>query len=187
MKIMSLIGIMTLVFSSFGWSEPDFPEKSIYHLKQEWRDAGRKKVALDSLQGKIQVVTFIYTHCKATCPLIVQAFKKIEKQLSQEQQKQISFTLFSMDPERDTPKVLKSFTRAHQIKKTHWRLLTSNQDQVRELAAALDFTFKKSEGGMFLHQNTLFLLDERGVVIEQYPNLNEAPAEVVKELSRLVK
>lgn len=97
----------------------------------------------------------------------------------------IKQVLFSMDPKRDSPKVLKKFSKTFQLQKERWQLLTSDENNVQELAAALDFSFKESTNGMFVHQNTVFILDSDGVLVGQYMNLDEAVDGVEKELSRL--
>ncbi len=179
---------LMLIFVSMATSvnAADLPEKSLYHFKQKWRNQAGKKVSLESLRGEPQVLTMIYTHCSGTCPLIVETLKKIEKKFSEISTKKIGFVLISMDPERDSPKELKAFAKAHSIKNKNWTLLTSDESSTREFAAALDFTYKKSPNGMFIHQNTIFVLDRDGVLAQQYPDLNDAESEIVKELSLLL-
>lgn len=187
MKKTILGAIIILLATGGGSFAADFPEKSLYQLKQEWTNQNGKKQALESLQGKVWVAAMIYTHCSSACPLIVESIKKIERQLPPEKAGKIGFVLFSMDPKRDTPKSLKAFAKAHALGKENWLLLTSNKNTVQELSAALDFNFKETQNGMFLHQNTLFILDAKGVVIHQYPNLDEAVAGAVKTLSSMAE
>ncbi len=181
-NIILLSGLIFLGITGRAFAA-DFPEKSLYQLKQEWTRQDGKKQTLESLQGKVWVAAMIYTHCSSACPLIVESIKKIERQLPPEKSGKVGFVLFSMDPKRDTPKSLKDFAKAHALGKENWLLLTSNKNTVQELSAALDFNFKEAANGMFIHQNTIFILDAEGVVIHQYPNLDEAVSEAAKALS----
>ncbi len=164
----------------------ELPEKSIYQFKQEWKNQNGKKQSLESLRGKVRIVAIIYTSCSGACPLIVNTLKKIERNMSSTDIEEIGFVLFSMDPKRDTPKVLKSFAKAHGIKKKNWVLLTSDKNNAQELATVLDFNFKEGANGMFIHQNTIFILDSNGQMIAQYPNLDEAVEGAQKTLARVL-
>lgn len=183
-KMLLILGLAGCFAFAAGAAEP-LPEKSIYHFKQVWKNQYGKKVALDSLRGRVRVVAMIYTQCKGACPLIVNTLKRIEKKLPADDFNKTGFVLFSMDPKRDSSKVLKKFSKTFQLQKERWQLLTSDENNVQELAAALDFSFKESPNGMFVHQNTIFVLDSEGVLVGQYANLDEAVEGVVEELSRL--
>ncbi len=185
MKNIAWVGIALFFVLAGSAFAGDLPEKSIYHFKQEWLNQNGKKKQLESLRGQTRVLAMIYTHCNGACPLIVNAMKKIEKQLPPSVAQKTGFVLFSMDPKRDSPKKLKSFAKAHRLDKKRWQLYTSNESHVQELATALDFNFKAAPNGMFLHQNTIFILDPDGVVVHQYPNLDEAVSGTVKALTQI--
>lgn len=161
----------------------ELPDNSLYQFGQEWTNQYGEKQSLESLQGKVRIFAMVYTRCTSACPLIVQAMKKIEQQLPPEAAGKIGFVLFSMDPKRDTPESLRDFVRTHGIGKDNWLLLTSNQDNVQELTAAIAFNFKEAADGVFIHQNTISVLDAKGVLVHQYPNLEDAVSEAVKGLS----
>lgn len=71
---------------------------------------------------------------------------------------------FSIDPTRDTPTALKKFHQKMKLD-NRWTLLTSNADQVRELAAILGFGYKDLGDGDFTHSSTLFLLSADGEIL----------------------
>lgn len=183
--IIIFCGIVWLGLSSSVFAD-DLPEKSIYQFEQEWENQNGKRQSLESLKGKARILAMIYTSCSGACPLIVNTLKRIENKLSPDNLKKTGFVLVSMDPKRDSPKVLKRFAKAHGINKKNWVLLTSDKNNTQEIATALDFNFKEGTNGMFIHQNTIFVLDSKGVLINQYPNLDEAVAGVEKALSQII-
>lgn len=180
-KIFLLAGICFIANAGTVFSA-EIPDNSLYQFKQDWINQHGKKQSLESLRGKARVFAMVYTRCTSACPLIVQAMKKIEQQLPPEAAEKVGFVLFSMDPKRDTPESLRGFIRTHGIEKDNWLVLTSNEDNVQELTAAIAFNFKEAEGGVFIHQNTISVLDAEGVLAHQYPNLEEAVSQVVKAL-----
>jgi len=61
----------------------------------------------DVLKGKIVVIDLIYTHCVNACPLETARLVQVQKMLGDRVGKDIFFYSISIDPENDTPKVLK--------------------------------------------------------------------------------
>lgn len=184
-KRIFLIASLACCFAFVSKAAELLPEKSLYHFKQTWKNQYGKKVSLEDLRGRVRIVAMIYTQCKGACPLIVNTLKRVEAKLSTGDLDKTGFVLFSMDPKRDSPKVLRKFAKAFKLKKERWQLLTSDESNVQELAAALDFSFKESSNGMFVHQNTIFVFDSNGVLAGQYANLDEAVDGVAKASSRL--
>src|SRR5690625_6799424 len=83
-------------------------DHSIYHASGTWRNRNGEEVSLSNLQGRIQVVSMLYTNCDYACPRILADMKRIESALSDEEREQTNFLIVSIDPERDTPDRLRS-------------------------------------------------------------------------------
>jgi protein SCO1 len=69
------------------------------------QDGGR--VTLADLRGKVVAVTFIYTLCTSTCPVLTPTMSFVQDQLGPNFGTKIAFVSITVDPERDTPQVLK--------------------------------------------------------------------------------
>jgi protein SCO1/2 len=63
----------------------------------------------DLLKGKTVVVNLIYTHCLDSCPLETARLLQIQKILGDRVGKDVFFYSVSIDPEHDTPEVLKAY------------------------------------------------------------------------------
>ena len=63
----------------------------------------------DLLKGKKVAVNLIYTRCTATCPLETAKLSQVAKLLGDRLGKEIFFVSISIDPEHDTPEVLKAY------------------------------------------------------------------------------
>lgn len=176
--------ILILVFcGSKNVHAKNFPGKSIYNLKETWSSQSGETQSLDSLQGKVQVLAMIYTHCESACPMIVEYMKKIEHQLPSKDQNKVGFVLFSIDSKKDDSKSLRAFAKAHGLNLNSWSLYSSKSETVRELAAALGFSFKEQPDGNFAHQNMISVLDEEGIIVKQNTDLNVDASEILKVIS----
>ena len=156
------------------------PTDSIYNSDAAWTDHDGKRVTLKSLGGKPQIVAMFYTTCQYVCPLIVDEMKHVERELGPEARSQVGFALFSFDPERDSPTVLKAYAAKRELDTHRWRLYTANSGDVLELAALLGVRFRKEPDGEFSHSTIITVLDRQGVIRYQMLGLNQDRGPLLK-------
>lgn len=159
------------------------PEESIYNLPSTWQDQDSHSLKLDSLKGRAVVLAMAYTGCKASCPLIVEDMKKIERALPEKTETQ--FVIVSFDSKRDTPTHLKMFANIHKLDKKHWVLLHGSESSVRDLAAVLGVRYRKDANGEFDHSNLISLLDTKGIIKFQQSGLQQKPETFLEKLKEL--
>ena len=138
--------------------------KSIFQLGHKWTSHQNKSYSLKDLGGLPAVVTMTFASCPGACPLMASDMKSFDRQLSKKEKKKIRYITFSIDPARDTPVALSEFYKKMKLD-NRWLLMTSNTDQVREMAAVLGFSYKDIGGGDFTHSTSLFLLSSDGVLL----------------------
>jgi protein SCO1/2 len=84
----------------------------------------------DLLKGKIVAIDLIYTHCKYSCPLETARLAQVQRLLGDRVGKDIFFYSITLDPERDTPEVLKAYAQ-----KFHagpgWLFLTGTKEDIK--------------------------------------------------------
>jgi len=68
-----------------------------------------RQVRLADFRGKVVAVTFIFTRCTDTCPVLTPMMSFIQDRLGSDFGTKIAFISITVDPERDTPKVLKEY------------------------------------------------------------------------------
>lgn len=66
---------------------------------------------LEDFKGKVVVMFFGYTHCADVCPTTLQSMKDAMKRLGADADR-VQVLLVTVDPERDTPQVLKQYVTA---------------------------------------------------------------------------
>jgi len=83
----------------------------------------------DLIKGKIVAVNLIYTTCKYACPLETARLRQVQQVLGDRMGKDVFFYSITIDPEHDTPEVLKDYAE-----KFHagpgWLFLTGKQEDI---------------------------------------------------------
>lgn len=93
-------------------------------------------------QGKVIILDFIFGTCTTICPVLSAGFVNFQNKLGAEAGKAhlISVTI---DPEHDTPKILKEYLRKFRAK-PGWDFLTGSRDNINKVMLAFDaFTADK--------------------------------------------
>jgi cytochrome oxidase Cu insertion factor (SCO1/SenC/PrrC family) len=90
-----------------------------------------QEIGLAKLRGKIWIADFIYTTCTDTCPLQTAAMAKLQEEFADKPDVQL--VSFTVDPERDTPKVLSLYAEMHQADAKRWYFITGQRDRVIRL------------------------------------------------------
>lgn len=83
----------------------------------------------DLIKGKIVAIDFIYTSCGYACPLETARLVQVQQKLGDRVGKDIFFYSISIDPEHDTPKVLKAYMQKFHVG-PGWTFLTGNKEQI---------------------------------------------------------
>ena len=93
-----------------------------------------RRLSLSELRGKVVVLTFIYTTCTDTCPLLTGKMASLQPRLGPDFGPRVFFVSVSVDPERDTPARLKGYGIAHGAKFDGWAFVTGTPAEIREVA-----------------------------------------------------
>jgi protein SCO1/2 len=159
------------------WTLPDFV------LTERNGEALR----LADLAGKIWVADFFYTTCPGPCPMLTSRFSEVQKALGNEPD--VRLVSISVDPEKDTPAVLKMYAERFKAS-DRWLFLTGNKDAIYSLARdgfKLPIADAPTEGGMITHTTRLILVDRTGTVRGFYEGGNEAGVqELIRDIRRLL-
>lgn len=167
-----------------------YPGNSIFQLSGDWLTSEGKKVKLDDLSGKVTALSMVYTNCQYACPMIIEEFNKLKTKLNSgkhsKKLSQVRFVLLSMDPERDTPSVIKAYMKKRNLDPELWSFYTApNNKIVQELAVVLGLSIKKI-GQDYSHSNTITILDQKGVVSFVKQSLGKQVDETVDSIEKLL-
>jgi protein SCO1/2 len=87
------------------------------------------------LDGKVWIANFVFTNCPSRCPMLTADMAKLQKRM-RNMGNAVFLVSFSVDPERDTPEVLKAYADKHHANPRRWRFLTGDLEKVREAVIA---------------------------------------------------
>ncbi len=93
-----------LAFAANPWGADYFP-----NVPLTTQDGTTVYLYDDLLKGKAVAINAIYTHCKDECPLETARMAQVQRLLGERVGKDIFFYSITIDPERDTPEVLKAY------------------------------------------------------------------------------
>ena len=114
------------------------------------------------LNGKWSLVFFGFTYCPEFCPTTLAEMAAVQQQLG-EQARDLQMVFISIDPERDTPEVLKQYVTAFDPR---FLGLTGTPDQVKKAAASFKAYYAKAptkDGNYTMdHTAAFYLLDGKG-------------------------
>lgn len=138
------------------------PSDSIYQLPVTMHDQEGHALAMPAMQGQMQIVTMIYTSCAYVCPMTIENIKSLRAELAPDQREQLHTLLISLDPERDTVKVLKKTMAERRLDGKHWTMARPDPPDVRRVAAVLGIQYRQLSNKEFNHSTVLILLDAQG-------------------------
>ena len=126
------------------------------------------KVTLESLRGKVVAVTFIYTWCPDVCPMLTDKMARVQDELGSDFGSKVAFVSITIDPERDTPDVLKEYAEAFDANLAGWSFLTGEPAAVLEVARRYGVVVVPAADGQVDHTLLTTLVDRGGVMRVQY-------------------
>lgn len=149
-----------------------------------------KEIRIHNYRGKTLLLTFIYTRCPLPeyCALMSNNFAKIDRSLREDAELYAGTHLLSVsiDPEFDTPQVLRSYGAAYteQYEKetfSHWEFASGTPEQVKAMAQffGLQYFPEKDE---IIHGLRTVIIDPEGKVAKTYNGNEWKPDEVVNDL-----
>jgi protein SCO1/2 len=137
-------------------------------------DKDGKAVRWNDFDGKYRVVYFGYSYCPDVCPMDVARLMKGYAKFKQDEPRmaaQVQPIFISIDPERDTPKVVGEFAGAFSDDLIG---LTGTPEQVKVAADAFKVYYKKGENagnGQYLmdHSTAAYLMGRKGEPLALLP------------------
>ena len=145
------------------------------------------QVALADFRGKVVAVAFIYTLCSTTCPVLTPMMSFVQDQLGSDFGKKIAFISITVDPERDTPEVLKEYAQAFGANFAGWAFLTGAPDAIRDVARRYGVFAAKTADGDVDHTTLTSIIDPHGILRVQYIGVRFGPDEFRRDLLSLLQ
>jgi protein SCO1/2 len=154
-----------------------------------------KDIRLHNFNGKALLLTFIYTRCPLPeyCNLMSTNFADVDRALEKQPDVYAKTHLLSItiDPEYDTPKVLRSYGAAHTERYenetfAHWDFATGTKDQIKGVAQFFGLRYFQGND-QIVHGLRTVIVSPEGKVTKVYRDNQWKPEEVVGEMIKAAK
>jgi protein SCO1/2 len=119
--------------------------------------------------------------------LLTEKMAQVRDELGPEFRGSITFVSITVDPERDTPEVLKGYAEAFGAEHGDWHFLTGEPAAIREVARRYGVAISAPVSGSDIgHTLLTSLIDRRGTLRVQYLGYRFDPEEFRRDLEGLV-
>ena len=145
------------------------------------------EISLESLGGKVIAVAFIYTNCPDVCSVLTAKMVSVQDAMGPAFSTDVAFVSITVDPERDTPEVLKNYAKQLGADLAGWSFLTGNFDAVRDAALGYGVVIlPATKDGEVDHNTLTTLIDRNGTMRVKYIGSRFDPEEFRRDLLGLV-
>jgi protein SCO1/2 len=181
--VATLIAVALVGFSAFVLTSPsERPHGALIGGAFALEDGAGKTVSDQTLRGKPFLVYFGYTHCPDVCPT---ELARISDILSKMGDKAIPTLFITVDPERDTPKVMQDYVSS-------FNPAVIGLSGGPQAVEATEKTFRvfarkgqpQPDGDYSMdHSSIVYLMDKNGAFVEAF-NVERSPEEAAKDLEK---
>ena len=146
-----------------------------------------ERLALSDLRGKVIAVTFIYTTCKDTCPLLTAKMVMQQKKLGADFGPRVRFASITVEPEVDTPPVLKAYAEKFGADPAGWSFLTGTSAEIQDVVKRYGAFARRNKPGDVDHLFLTSLIDRKGMLRVQYLGYRFDPDEMLRDVQGLLR
>ena len=160
--------------------------------KFELTNQNNKKITNQEYAGKVYVLEFFFSTCPSICPIMNKNMLVLEKEFLKD--KNFGIASITINPENDTPEILKKHAENLGVTSLNWNFLTGDKNYIYEIAnkGFNIFVGENSQvNGGFEHSGLFALIDKKGNIrcrkdknnnpILYYDGLEKSGVEAIKE------
>lgn len=126
-------------------------------------------VSLSDHQGEVVILTSVYASCADTCPMILDQVKRVLEDLTPKEQEEVVLMAITMQPEKDTPELLKRVAGFYRLNNFNSHLLTGEPLNVNKVLDLLNVSrFKETDSGEINHANLFYIIDRNGKIAYRF-------------------
>lgn len=145
----------------------------------------------ENLRGKTYVANFVFTSCPSVCPKLTKRMADVQER-TKDLGDALHLVTFSVDPENDTPEVLKGYAQKYSADPARWVFLTGQLKDIEPVVVKGFKTMlakKEAPSGMFeiVHGERFVLVDGKGFIRGFYEATSEGIDSLITDARKLAK
>lgn len=149
-----------------------------------------EKLSLDDLKGEWWIADFIFTNCTTVCLPMTNNMAKLQEKLK-DNNLDVQLVSFSVDPDFDSPEVLKEYAEQYDADFRNWSFLTGYDFQtIKELSikSFRSLVQAPDRGDQVTHGTSFMLVTPDGKYIKSYNGLDAKEMDlIVEDLNKILK
>jgi protein SCO1/2 len=153
----------------------------------EFINQANKNLSSDFVKGKIWVADYFFTKCTSICPKLTTHLQKVQQAFKQDSR--IKIISFTVDPDRDSPGVLRSYAGMFHADASQWQFVTGDKKDLYAFARkGLFIIATDGDGGAddFIHSEKLVLIDAQNHIRGYYDGTSDTEVDqLIKDIQRL--
>jgi protein SCO1/2 len=153
---------------------------------------GERRTSED-YRGKLTIYNFTYTRCGESCPQTSAQMQALRQQLARAAPQELSYALvtLTLDPERDTPAVLKLYAAQYQdapADKAPWDWLTGDPLRMKyAVGGGFSVYYEPDASGAVTFEPRFVLVDGWGIIRAEYRTIPLDPQRVLRDIDYLTR
>ncbi len=154
-------------------------------------DTTGKPFGSNELRGQVWIASFFFSRCPSVCPLLMSHMAELQKLYQERHIDGIRLVSITVDPEHDTPEVLRAAEPGYGVDPSRWTLLTGPRTDIHTLCTAgfhvpgLDVPAEKS--GDIPHTTKVVLVDTQNRIRGYYDTDADGLDEVFNRAQHVLK
>jgi|SRR5690625_519872 len=168
-KTAILISILFLVACGAAEIESNMPEDS-FVADFEFTTQDEGKLSLEDLKGEWWIADFIFTNCTTVCIPMTSNMVQLQDMMAEEEL-DAQLISFSVDPDVDTPEVLKNYAEGYGADLSNWTFLTGYDfDTIQDLSIGSFYSDLREEpdSDQVTHGTRFYLVNPEGEIVKNY-------------------
>ena len=147
-------------------------------------DQNGESFTLENVKGNVWLADFIFTTCAGPCPIMTERMSTVQHDLIDIDK--LKFVSFTVNPDYDTPEVLKKYAKRYDAYISTWSFVTGKYEQIQELIAN---GFKMGDEEEIVFHSTRFaLVDHEGNLRGYYSGTEPMDHEnLTRDIHSLIK
>lgn len=148
-------------------------------------DQTGKVVQSARFRGKQIMLNFIFTRCPVAnmCPASTMKMMQTQKLARAADVKNLELVSITLDPEYDTPGILKDYAEARGIDTSNFSFLTGPTNAIRDLLTQFG-VIAEFDGDLLKHTLSTLLIDENGRIVNRADGSTWDPKDFVAKMKR---
>ncbi|MGJ9458594.1 SCO family protein [Oceanobacillus sp. CF4.6] len=181
MKYLFLIFTLSIFLTACG----DYPIETTMSQDVEafeFTTQDNDQLSLTELEGEWWIADFIFTNCTTVCLPMTSNMASLQTKLNEEDI-DAQLVSFSVDPDYDSPEVLKAYGKSYNADFSNWTFLTGYDfNTIKELSITSfkNLVAEAPDGtDQVTHGTSFFLVSPEGKVIKNYSGVESAAVDTI--------